>query len=391
MTNDAVGLRLPGAAVAVLAVAAGGAIANNSAIQPALANIARDFGAPLPLVAVVASAAMVGYLLGLAFLTPLADRVSPHTLIPVQLLALASVLALAAAAPSPGVLIGCFVVIGALTTVAAQASAVVGKHSDPAHRGARMGAISAGISAGILLSRFIGGMLADWLGWRSALLAFAVFIAATALAARVFLPPGKEPTLGSCLSTLQAMPRLLRTHPRLRRATASGMLWFFAFNLVWVGLVLRLAQPPYELSPAAIGCYSLAGVLGLLVTRAAGRLADRFGSQVVITTGLAVATCATLALTFSLGSPVGTAAALALFDAGCFAAQVANQASIIAIDPCQSGALSSAYLTLYYAAGALGTAAAGVIVTSGWPTVTLLATTVAVAAVISTRISRVRA
>ncbi|MEG8037721.1 hypothetical protein QP157_21110 [Sphingomonas sp. LR61] len=98
---------------------------------------------------------------------------------------------------------------------------------------------------------------------------------------------------------------------------------------------------------------------------------------------------AAFVLTFSLDSPIGIAAALALFDAGCFAAQVANQASIIAIAPSQSGALSAAYLTLYYAAGALGTAAAGTIVTSGWPTVTLLATAVVAAAVIATRISRV--
>ena len=390
MTEGAVGVRLPGAAVAVLAVAAGGAIANDYAIQPALAQVARDFGAPVPLVAVVASAAMAGYLAGLALLVPLADRLSPRTLIPVQLLVLAGVLAFAAAAPSPGVLIGCFVVIGGLTTVAAQASAVVGKHSDPGRRGARMGAVSAGISAGILLSRFAGGVLADWIGWRGALLAFAAFVAATALAAFSLLPSVKESPSGSYLASLRALPGLLRTHPRLRHATAAGMLWFFAFNLVWVGLALRLAEPPYTLSPAAIGLYSLAGVLGLVVTRTAGRLSDRFGNRAVMTTGLTVAACAALVLTFGLGNPVATAAALALFDAGCFAAQVANQAGIVAIDPARSGALNAAYLTLYYAAGAIGTAIAGTIVAAGWPAITLLAAAAAAAAVLMTRIKRRR-
>jgi predicted MFS family arabinose efflux permease len=391
VTKDAVGLRLSGGAVAVLAIAAGGAIANNYAIQPALAHIARDFGAPLSLVAVVASSAMAGYLLGLAFLVPLSDGVSPRALVPVQLLALAGVLTLAAAAPSPGVLIGCFVLIGALTTVAAQASAIVGKHSDPARRGARMGVVSAGISAGILLSRFVGGLLTDWIGWRGALLAIAAFVAVTALAGLAFLPAGKQSPRGSYHAALQALPGLLRTHPRLRRATVSGMLWFFAFNLVWVGLALRLAEPPYEFSSAAIGLYSLAGVLGLIGTRAAGRVSDRFGSRVVIATGLAVATSATLALTFGLGNPIATASALAFFDAGCFAAQVANQASIVAIDPTRAGALNAAYLTLYYAAGALGTAAAGVIVNASWPAITLLATAAtAAAALFATRNSQRR-
>lgn len=391
MTKDAVGVRLPKAAVAVLAVAAGGAIANNYAIQPALAQIASDFRAPLSLVAFVASAAMAGYLVGLALLVPLADRLSPRILIPAQLLALAGVLAVAAVVPGPGTLIGCFLVIGALTTVAAQASAVVGKHSDPARRGARMGAISAGISAGILLSRYVGGLLADGIGWRGALLAFAAFVAATALTAFPLLPPGKESSRGGYLASLRALPGLLRAHPRLRRATAAGMLWFFAFNLVWVGLALRLAGPPYQLSPAAIGLYSLAGVLGLVVTRAAGRLSDRFGSRAVMTAGLTVAACAALALTVTLGHPVATAAALAFFDAGCFAAQVANQTDIVAIDPTRSGSLNATYLTLYYAAGAIGTAAAGTVVTVGWPAIALLAAgAVAAAALLAARTSRSR-
>lgn len=378
MTGQTAGVRLSSTAVTVLAVAAGGAIANDYAVQPALAQIARDFGAPLGLIATVASAAMLGYLVGLALLVPLADRFSPRALIAAQLLALSAALALAATAPNPSVLIGCFVLIGALTTVAAQASAVVGKHSDTARRGARMGVVSAGISAGILLSRFTGGLLTEWIGWRGALLAFAVFVAASAAAAAPLLPAVQPHRHVSYLASLRALPALLHTFPRLRRATASGILWFFAFNLVWVGLALRLALPPFALSSAAIGLYSIAGVLGLVVTRVAGRLADRYGTRAVMITGLAVAATSALALTFTLGNSVLTAIVLAFFDAGCFAAQVANQAGIVAIDPGRSGALNAAYLTLYYAAGAIGTAAAGAIVTAlGWPTLTLLAMTAA--------------
>ncbi|MGC8169922.1 MFS transporter, partial [Salmonella enterica] len=87
---------------------------------------------------------------------------------PGQFLALALSLALAAWAASPDALIGCFVLIGATTTVAAQSSAIVGKLADASRRALSMAAISAGISAGILLSRFIGGLLVQWLGWRGA-------------------------------------------------------------------------------------------------------------------------------------------------------------------------------------------------------------------------------
>ncbi len=60
--------------------------------------------------------------------------------------------------------------------------------------------------------------------------------------------------------------------------------------------------------------------------------------------------------------------ALAIFDAGCFAAQVANQSAIVKLAPDRSGALMSTYLLLYYVAGAIGTAAAGPLVgLGGWP------------------------
>lgn len=378
-------VRLSGGAVAVLAATAGGAIANDYAMQPALSVIAGDFAVPVAPITAVASGAMIGYLLGLVLLVPLVDRLSPRALIPGQICALALALTLAACAPSPDTLIGCFVLVGATTTVAAQCSAVVGKYADAERRAHSMGAISAGISAGILLSRFVGGFLTQWCGWRGALLTFAAFALVSALCVMPLLPAQRASGHSGYFSTLRTFPRLIRESRELRLRICAGMLWFFAFNLIWVGLAVRLAAPPYDMDEATIGLYSLAGVLGLAVTRVAGRLADRFGSRTVIVCGLALAAFSACVLAIALGHPAATAAALAVFDAGCFAAQVANQASVVAIQPTRAGALNSAYLTFYYVAGAIGTAVAGTIVISaGWGAIALLATiTTATAAAIS--------
>lgn len=366
--------QLSSTAVTVLATAAGGAIANAYALQPALADIAADFRVPVALITMIASATMVGYIVGLALLVPLVDRISPRALIPGQMAALAFVLVLAAAAPSPAVLIGCFVLVGATTTVAAQCSAVVGKHSAPGKRAHAMGTVSAGISAGILLSRFVGGSLTQWWGWRGALYAFASFAALAALSVWTLLPKHQTETGTDYLAALRLIPQSWRESAALRQSACTGMLWFFAFNLIWVGLAIRLAEAPYHLSAASIGLFSLAGLLGLAVTRVAGRLADRFGTRAVMLAGLTTASLSATTLALSLGHPVWTAAALALFDAGCFAAQVANQARIVAINPARAGSLSAAYLTLYYAAGAAGTAMAGVIVVHiGWFAIALTA------------------
>jgi predicted MFS family arabinose efflux permease len=375
---------LSGAAVAALAVTAGVAIANDYAMQPALADIAADLHVPASQVTLVASGTLLGYIAGLAVLVPLVDRISPRTLICWQMAVLATTLALAAAASAPAALIGCFVLVGAASTVAAQCSAVVGRHCGPGRRAHAMGAVSAGISVGILSSRFVGGLFAQWWGWRGALHACASFAVVVAIVVWSLLPKQHTRTTARCFETLRQIPRLWLEFARLRRSALAGMLWFFAFNLVWVGLAIRLAAAPYHLSARSIGLYSLAGLLGLAVTRVAGRLADRFGARAVLLAGLATASLASAALAVSLGHPAWTAAALAFFDAGCFAAQVANQASIVALDPARSGALSAAYLTPYYIAGALGAAAAGSMVSVlGWgPAAATSAIAVAAAAVI---------
>ncbi|WP_440534645.1 MFS transporter [Variovorax sp. YR566] len=376
-------VQLSSTTIAVLAAAAGGAIANNYALQPALADIAADFRVPVSLITTVASATMLGYIVGLALLVPLVDRISPRVLIPGQMAALALALVLAAAAPSPVVLLGCFILVGATTTVAAQCNAVVGKYCAPDRRAHAMGAVSAGISAGILLSRFVGGLLTQWWGWRGALHWFASFAILAALFAWPLLPKRETKTTAGYFATLRLIPQLWRESAALRQSVCAGMLWFFAFNLIWVGLAIRLAGAPYNLSSASIGLFGLAGLLGLAVTRIAGGLADRFGTRAVMLVALSTASLSACALVMSLGRPVWTATALALFDAGCFAAQVANQARIVAINPACSGSLSAVYLTLYYTAGALGAAVAGTIVANiGWFAIALTAALAAAASAI---------
>jgi len=380
--------RLSRTAVVVLAVAAGAAIANDYALQPAVGAIAVSMDATTARIAQAVAAAFAGYLAGLVLLVPLADRVSARTLLSAQLAALAGCLALAAASSTPAMLTVALVLVGAATTVAAQSSAIVGRLA-PENRGAQLGTVSAGISAGLLLSRFVGGTLSDLVGWRGALLCLAVLLVACAALVVAVVPRSSPRAPTPYLAALLGLPRLLRQHAMLRRATATGMLWFFSFNLVWVALAVELAEPPFSLSPSAIGLYGLVGALGLVVTRVAGQLADRFGSARVIATSLAVAAASALLLTLTLGQPVPTALALATFDAGCFAAQVANQSRVVALDPARSGSLNAAYLTLYYAAGAVGAGIAGTIVTAGgWPAATLTAAVATAGGSLLSRASR---
>ncbi|MFJ3665294.1 MFS transporter [Streptomyces sp. NPDC090106] len=650
---------MTGGRTLLLAVTAGTAIANNYAVQPALTDVAAEFGVPLPVIGLVPTAALLGCMTGFVLLLPLADRIPPNRLIPVQLGALAAALCLAAAAPGATVLLVAYLLIGATAGVAAQAGAIAGRLAPPGRRTHAVATVAAGMSAGILLSRLVGGTLADAFGWRHMLLLSAAAVTLCALTTARLLPPthpGAElpatapaadadtrqpgtapapptpsalhratatapptagpshtapappadtpaspgtpplpstlsalhrstatapptaglchtvpappadtpaspgtpplpsapsalrrstatapptaglchtvpappadtpaspgtpplpsapsalhrsmatapPTAGLChtapappadtpaspgtpplppapgpsaaaatstdvrpptdtpssgaratsspgtaapagtttaaqadtttaalagttaaapppgnalpsaawadsadsadaaspppptptptyLATLRALPRLLRRHPALRWAVVAGGLWYLAFNLVWVALALELGRAPYSLDATGIGLYSLAGLLGFGALPLAGRLADRYSPRAVITASLLVGAAGAGLLATGLHRPAVTVLGLALFDAGAFAAQAANQSRVMALDPARGGSLVSVYLVLYFTVGAAGTTlAAPLIENLGWSgtALTALAALLAAVAVVLTR------
>ncbi|WP_170946115.1 MFS transporter [Rhodococcus sp. 14-2483-1-2] len=374
IADSAIDRPLTSAELAVSAVVAGIAIANGYAIAPALGEVAADLETSLTVVGFVTSGSLVGYLIGVLMLVPLVDRMRPAVVIAVQLLALSAALTCAAWARSAAVLIAVFVLIGALTSVSGQSSAVVGRLADPVKRGTALGVVAAGISAGIVSSRLVGGILASAWGWRAMLAIFAGCCLVAASAALAILPRDVPSGAGRRQSVVRTAPALLMRHRSLRLAAASGALWFFAFNLIWVGLSLALSAEPYSLNARTIGLYSLAGLLGLAATWPAGKLTDRWGSRRVMLASLSVAAIAALLLTVALGNPVWTAVALAVFDAGCFGAQVANQAAVVAVDDRRAGTLLGVYMLIYYSVGALGTVVASMLATfGGWPATTMAA------------------
>ncbi|MQY34519.1 Inner membrane transport protein YnfM [Streptomyces sp. RB17] len=367
---------LPRGGILLLASIAGTAIANNYAVQPALVAVAAELGVPLSVIGLVPTAALAGCMTGFALLLPLADHLAPNRLVAVQLTALAAALTLAATAPGAAVLLAAYLLIGAAAGVAAQASNIAGRHAPPGRRGTGVATVSAGMSAGILLSRLAGGALTDILGWRRMLLAFGALALLGAIAAAALLPRERPAADRGYRAALMSLHPLPRQFPKLRRAVAVGGLWYFAFNVVWVALALALAGPPYSLEPTAIGLYSLAGLLGFGVLPLTGRLADRWTPATVIVTSMPAAAAGTALLATGLNNPPVTALGLALFDAGCFAAQAANLSGVIALDPHRSGSLTSVYLVLYFTAGALGTAlAAPLLDTFGWRGTALTALT----------------
>lgn len=173
-------------------------------------------------------------------------------------------------------------------------------------------------------------------------------------------------------------------YAQLRVAAICGTIWFFAFCAVWAGLAVALSKPPFSYTAEQIGLYAAAGLSGILATRVAGTWTDRVGSGRVILGGLSLAGVATAIMAFTLTDTVVTLVCLALFDAGLFAAQVANQSTVLSIDPAAPARFNSAYMLVYFVGGSLGSAVGAAVVDwFGWAaTASLAAAAIGIAAVI---------
>lgn len=358
------------------------AAAGTSAIypmQPAMADVAESLDSSVAAVGVCLAAGPVGYLVGLALLVPLVDRHPPGRVLAAQFSVLALALAANAVVSSVLLLGLVLAVVGCCSAVGAGLSSIAGRFSPPHRRGMVLGIVTAGISVGILAGRVIGGWLADEIGWRPMLLVFAACCASIAACCAVLLPGERNVPGSDYLSTLRSLPGLVVRHATLRAAALRGALWFFAFCAVWAGLASALSEPPFFFSPERIGLYALAGLSGMLVTPLAGLLTDRAGARRVILAGLVLAGAAALVAAFGLASTGVTLACLALFDAGLFAAQVANQSRVLSIDPAAPARFNSAYMVVYFVGGGVGTACgAGTVDLFGW-TVTALVAVAAIA------------
>ncbi|WP_037366537.1 MFS transporter [Nakamurella lactea] len=354
-------------------------------LQPAIADVAASLGSSVTAVGVALACGPVGYLVGLALLVPLVDRLSPRAVVGALFGVMAAALALNAVVSGVAVLAAVMVVIGACSAVGAALSSVAGRLAAARRRATALGIVTSGIAAGILAGRVVGGWLADQIGWRAMILVFAGACGLIASGSLLLLPSTRGTAERGYLATLRSLPVLLVRHPAMRVAAIRGGLWFFAFCAVWAALAVTLSEPPYSYSADQIGLFAVAGLSGIAATRVAGSWTDRVGARTVILVGLVVAGAAAAVAGFTVGHTVVTLICLALFDAGLFAAQVANQSTVLAIDPAGPARYNSAYMLVYFVGGSLGaafgaTAADGL----GWSTaVVTAAILVAIAAIVT--------
>jgi predicted MFS family arabinose efflux permease len=230
----------------------------------------------------------------------------------------------------------------------------------PAARGRVVGDVMSGLLAGILLSRPVGSLLADHLGWRWVFLIAALATLVLAAALRRLLPERRPQSALSYGQLLGSMGALLRGTPILRRRAAYQSCMFAAFSLFWTTAPLLLASRVYRLSQTEIAFFALAGATGALVAPVAGRMADRGWTRPATGAAFIAAGLSFLLCWFGRqGALWALVCAGLILDLGVQTSQVLGQRAIYSLGAAERSRLNGLYVSLFFIGGALGSAGGG--------------------------------
>ncbi|MEW9529914.1 MFS transporter [Microbispora sp. NPDC049125] len=358
----------------LMSVATGLAVAGNYFTQPLLDLIGRELRLGPSLAALTVTAAQGGYALGLILLVPLGDLVERRRLA-VSLYAATVVFLLMSATAPNGTVLMVSTALTALTSVGAQVVVPFAVTlAAPAERGRVVGTVMTGLLFGALLARTASGALSELGGWRTVYWVDAGLMALMAVLLRVFLPRlGGDGGRLSYPGLLRSTVAMFRYEPLLRWRAGIAALSLASFNVLWTALTFLLVRPPYGWTESAIGLFGLVGAAGALTGTVTGRLADRGRVQIVTGAGTVLLVASWPAIAAGAHSLVWLFAGVIVLDLAHKAVLNSNQNVLYALRPEARNRINSAFMTSFFAGGAVGSALTSVAwVHGGWAGVCVL-------------------
>ena len=370
---------LSGRTVLMLASGAGFSVASIYYSQPMLAILSGELHASVTASGLVPTLTQMGYALGILLLAPLGDRHDRRTIITIKGILLTLALLLSAAAGNITVLLASSLAIGITATMAQDIVPASASLSPEAQRGKTVGTVMTGLLLGILLSRVVSGLVAQYFGWRVMFILAAVLVLMMTLILWRRLPHIAPSTQLSYPALLASMRHLWRHHGELRRAALAQGLLSVGFSAFWSTLAVML-HDHYGLGSATAGAFGLAGAAGAMAAPLAGAMADKHGPARVTLFSTALATLSFAALFLLPLLPVPAQLALIVlsaigFDFGVQATLVSHQTLIFGLEPAARSRLNALMFTGVFIGMAIGSALGSLILEkAGWPGVVALLT-----------------
>jgi len=371
--------------VFTLAAGAGLSVASIYYSQPMLDIISKQFNACIGAVGMVPMLTQAGYALGILLLAPLGDRHDRRTIIFIKGLMLVAALLLCGFSGGLSALLIASFVTGLTATVAQDIVPASAALAPERSRGKTVGTVMTGLLVGILLSRVVSGVVAEYFGWRTMYMIAALAVLLITLTLWRVLPRFAPGTSVSYPRLLLSLVHLWRHHQTLRRAALAQGLLSVGFSAFWSTLALMLSDR-FHLDSAVAGAFGLAGAAGAMAAPLAGSFADRIGPARVTQAGAALVTIS-FALMFLLPLlPMPAQLALIVlctigFDLGVQATLVAHQTLVYGLAPEARSRLNALLFTVVFIGMATGAALGSLALAHwGWNGVVALSTLAGAAA-----------
>lgn len=371
--------RLPGPLVFTLAAGAGLSVASIYYSQPMLDIIGKQFNVGVGAVGMVPMLTQMGYALGILLLAPLGDRHDRRAIILIKGLLLVAALLLCGFSGGLNALLIASFATGLTATVAQDIVPASAALAPERSRGKTVGTVMTGLLVGILLSRVVSGVVAEYFGWRAMYWLAAALVLFISLALWRALPRFTPGTSVSYPRLLLSLAHLWQHHQTLRRAALAQGLLSVGFSAFWSTLALMLSDR-FHLDSAVAGAFGLAGAAGAMAAPLAGSIADRIGPARVTIVGAGLVTVS-FALMFLLPAlPILAQLALIVlstigFDLGVQATLVAHQTLVYSLAPEARSRLNALLFTVVFIGMATGAALGSLALARwGWNGVVTLAT-----------------
>lgn len=352
-------------------------------VQPLLPLFAAEFNLDAGAASLALSATSATLAVALLFASWVADRLGRKTLMVWAILLTAGLGLLLPFAPNWWLLISIRTTMGlTLSGLPAVAMVYLAEEMEPEALGFSMGLYIGGTAIGGMAGRLVSGVLADWVGWRPALLVLGIIIALAALADVLLLPkPHNSARTRIGMRDLAGLVRVQFNDAGLPWLFASAFLLMGSFVTLYNYAGFRLALPPFGLSHSAIAAIFVVYLLGSVSSAWAGGLAQRLGRRKIY--WLLVLTMTTgVFLTLVPSTPV-IIAGLAIATTGYFAAHGIASAWVARRAQLGRAQASAIYLFAYYlGSSVLGTLGGYGWVAWGWNGVMLVSGGAAIAALL---------
>jgi len=338
-----------------MSIISGLVVANNYYNQPLLGLIAKDFSVSESAAGKISVLTQLGYAFGLLLIVPLGDKFLRKKLILIDLVLVFAALLWMTFATELWMLYAASLLIGTTSVIPQLFVPIAAELSSEKDKAANIGLVVSGLLLGILLSRFVGGIVGELWGWRSMFGIAAGLMLLVWVFVYKMLPELQPNFKGTYLELMNSVLQLAKTQPVLQLASFRGAMAFGSMCALFTTLVFHMERPPFEVGASVVGSFGLAGAVGALAVAKVGSLQNKMSINRIILYALLIL-IGSWGFTYFAGNTYwGLIIGVILIDLGVQSSHIMNQTNYFLLKTNAVNRLNTVYMVSYFIGGSLGT------------------------------------